>query len=47
MISKTLNWILFVQYLILAAWCFWERQYLKSQYWLGAAVISSAVALMP
>jgi hypothetical protein len=47
MSAKTLNWILFAQYLVLSAWYLWERDYLKSQYWFGAAVISSAIALMP
>lgn len=47
MTAKALNWILFAQYVVLAIWYCFEKDYLKAQYWLGAAVISSAVALMP
>lgn len=40
------NWFLVVQYLGLCVWYMIEGQYFKAQYWLGAAIISSSVALM-
>ena len=47
MTAVALNWFLVVQYLVLAVWYALEHNYLKAQYWLGAAIISSSVALLP
>lgn len=47
MSAAALNWFLVAQYVVLCAWYLLEHNYLKAQYWLGAAIISSSVALMP
>lgn len=46
MTSTWFNWLLVVEYLAVASWCFYERNYLKAYYWLSGASILTSVALM-
>ena len=46
MSASCLNWCLVLQYIVLCGWYLCDGNWLKAWYWAGAAVISSAVALM-
>ena len=45
--STWFNWFLVAEYTVMSLWCLFEQHYAKAYYWFGAAVISSAIALMP